>query len=140
MDLIERAESIFSRLNAVGFDALSVPEQHFVAVWALEADVNNGGFDQYFFNSSGDFAFVVVEALRAIGADRAAAIVQEAVDVFGPAGPARDHSARQEALDAAGALAQARLEELDERFYAYPDDIGGLLAAYVERHGLADVP
>jgi hypothetical protein len=52
MDLVERAEGIRWRLDDVGFDALSVPEKHFVAIWDLEVDVNNGGFHQYALNSS----------------------------------------------------------------------------------------
>ena len=36
----------------------------------LEAEINNGGFDQYFFNSAGDKAAEAINALEAIGANK----------------------------------------------------------------------
>ncbi|MEJ2420051.1 MAG: DUF4375 domain-containing protein [Exilibacterium sp.] len=36
--------------------------------YALEAEVNNGGFDQLFYNSAGDIAFYTAKALDSIGA------------------------------------------------------------------------
>jgi hypothetical protein len=37
----------------VGFWRLTIPEQHYLAVTMLDAEVNNGGHGQYFLNSSG---------------------------------------------------------------------------------------
>jgi hypothetical protein len=68
-------------LSRAGFASLSPAEQAFVLIWDLEADVNNGGFNQYFFNSDFDPG-VVPHALRAIGADRAARIVERALALF----------------------------------------------------------
>jgi hypothetical protein len=62
----------------------------FVCVWELEADVNNGGFDQYYFNSSGDLAGDAVESLNAIGAKNTADVVRQANALFGAGGPAVD--------------------------------------------------
>ena len=39
-----------------GANALRFEEIVGVGVWLLEAEVNNGGFDQYYFNSAGDLA------------------------------------------------------------------------------------
>jgi hypothetical protein len=39
---------------------------------AIEADVNNGGFHQFFFNSAGDRVVQDIAALRLIGANKAA--------------------------------------------------------------------
>ena len=72
---------------------MSEPERVFVAVWTLEADVNNGGFDQYYVNSSGDYAWFAPQALRAVGAEKTAEIVEQANTAFGP-GDRRGAAAR----------------------------------------------
>src|SRR3990172_11679714 len=38
--------------------------------WLLEAEVNNGGFNQYFWNSPGRFAQAALQGLRRLGAAR----------------------------------------------------------------------
>ncbi len=37
-------------------------------IWLLEGEVNNGGFNQFYFNSSGQFSELVPDALKRIGA------------------------------------------------------------------------
>jgi len=103
------------------------------ALWALEAEVNNGGFDQFFFNSAGDLAFYAPEALRSIGANRMAALAEEANSVFGPGGPPRDWETRRAQVRQFSDEVQERLDRLDSQFYEYPDDIRKLLQAYLEK-------
>src|SRR5262245_7488203 len=78
--LLRLAESD-AQLWQVDYYALTPAERVFRAVWELEAQVNNGGFHQYFFNASGRLAFKVVDALRAIGAAQMATIVEQAIEV-----------------------------------------------------------
>jgi hypothetical protein len=58
---------------------MTVEEMTVLAIQALEREVNNGGFDQFFFNSSHEFAPTIVEALSRIGCTETAKIVQEAL-------------------------------------------------------------
>jgi hypothetical protein len=51
---IAMSDLVFARHNAVGFAAMSQAEQTAYCVDCLEREVNNGGFDQFFANSSGD--------------------------------------------------------------------------------------
>lgn len=111
------------------FSALSASEQVFMLVWELEAEVNGGGFNQFFSNSAGDRAGAAAAALRAIGADRTAAIVDEATSMF-PDGPPADRSAREEVLAELDPDVDL-FESLDEAFSAYPDDLSGLLHSFV---------
>ena len=55
-DLFKVSDSVFDRYGKLGYEKLTWPEKVFVCVWGLEGEVNNGGFDQYYFNSSGDHA------------------------------------------------------------------------------------
>ena len=82
--LIRLAESPKARFWRLEYGALSVPERIFRAVWELEAQVNNGGFHQYFWNSSGSLVPDVVNALRAIGAAQMASVVERAIDALRP--------------------------------------------------------
>jgi len=105
-------------------------ERVFICIWQLEAEVNNGGFAQYYTNSSGDLAADAPEALEAAGAAHTASIVRTANAVF-PGGPPRDRDAREDAFDA---IADDAFEQLDDRFVAYEDDLSSLLYAYVQAH------
>src|SRR5262245_13906798 len=49
------------------------PEESFVlAIEGLEREVNNGGYAQFFYNSSGEFTSTIVAALRAIDCPKTA--------------------------------------------------------------------
>lgn len=56
MDIESLTDAALEKLWDQGFGVLDQREQLLVTIWGLEADVNNGGFDQYYFNSYGDFA------------------------------------------------------------------------------------
>lgn len=67
-------------------------------VGSLEAEVNNGGFDQFFFNSLSDRTPEIIQALELIGASRTADIVKRAAAKF-PAGmPPSEWAKRQDLL------------------------------------------
>ena len=127
------------RFWRVDFDDLSRAEQVFRVIWELEAEVNNGGFHQYFSNSSGDTAFAVVDALKAVGAHHAARIAADANGVFPRSAPPRDRTQRQHLLDSLGPEQRTLLESLDEEFYRYPDNLTELLYGYVKRNS-TDIP
>ena len=64
--------------------ALSNGRQAIFATWGLEAEVNNGGFNQYFFNSfsSGQYAEEARDGFRLIGAEKHANLTQRAIDTY----------------------------------------------------------
>lgn len=51
-------------------------------IWALEAEVNNGGYNQFYFNSSGQFYKHLPEALKLVGANKFADLTKRANDTF----------------------------------------------------------
>src|SRR5690349_10093080 len=132
--LLMLAESPSARFWRVDFDALSAPERVFRAVWELEAEVNNGGFHQYFFNSSGQFAPFALGALRAVGASQTAGMLQRAISVIGTDVQWSNDAARQERLVALPDAAVAELDDLDRAFLGYPDNLTALLYNYVCAH------
>ena len=130
MNLSEAFEEACSRLAGNTFEALSQRDQILVTIWGLEADVNNGGFDQYYFNGSSNQAWFAPTALRTIGAHNMASIAERANAMFGEAGPSLDRVERQSALSEITDAVEGAWENLDREFYAYPDDIAALLASH----------
>jgi len=51
-------------------------------IWALEAEVNNGGYNQFYFNPSGQFYKHLPEALRLVGANKFADLTERANKTF----------------------------------------------------------
>lgn len=133
-DLFKVSERVFNRYGKLGYDTLAQPEKVFVCVWGLEGEVNNGGFDQYYFNSSGDHALDAVASLEAIGARHTANLVRQANALFGDAGPSPDRFTRQKQLDTLGDAKTKKMNEIEQAFFKYEDKLGQLLEAYVSKN------
>ena len=115
--------------------SLSPAQKTFKVVWELEAEVNNGGFAQYFSNSSGRDAPRAEAALRAIGADNCADLVAEAIGtVDGDGLNWANDARRQSRIDSLAANAGDLLNALDEKFYEYPDPLSELLTNFVAHY------
>ena len=137
VDLDSEFDRACSALDESNFENLSERDRILVTIWGLEADVNNGGFDQFYFNSSGNQAFFAPAALEKIGATLVSAIVREANSYFGPSGPPSDRDARSSKLEELTKGQEDLFDDLDRRFYEYPDDISALLVAYLEANTLS---
>src|SRR5450432_3253874 len=59
--------------------AITAEERVVLAVEALEREVNNGGFHQFFTNASCEYVPAIVDFLHAIGATTAAELAAEAI-------------------------------------------------------------
>jgi hypothetical protein len=58
------------------------PRQAIYMIWVLEAEVNNGGYNQFYFNSSGQFYKHLPEVLTLVGAYKFADLTKRANDTF----------------------------------------------------------
>ncbi len=116
------------------FENLNEAEKTFLYVEILEAEINNGGFDQYFFNSSGDYSIETLEALKKIRAFKTAKIVEEAFKEF-PENPIpKNNEKRRELLENINDNTSEKWNELEDKFYLYEENIGGLLLEYVKKN------
>lgn len=98
-----QADPAFDRLARAGegnLGQLSVRDQTVITVWALIGEVGNGGLSQFYYNSSGDWAFETVDALQRIGATEAAEIVRMTNSDFPPGGPSADFEIRHRQIEA----------------------------------------
>jgi hypothetical protein len=124
-------DKIQAKEGSSGFEALAPAEQVFFCVWTVEAEINNGGFHQFYSNSSGDIAGRAPNAFLAIGAIHTASILEEANAIFGPEGPPTDRETRNRIIDKFDDSLLERLEEFDSAFLEYRDNLSELLAAYL---------
>lgn len=132
--IITLSERMTVKIQQRGYDSLTEAEKTFNVVYWLEAEVNNGGFDQYFFNSAGDYAQDTVTALQRIGAHHTSEILLAAMGLFPGSTPSQDHCKRQEQLLSLREQDGVAMQGLDQEFYAYTDPIGSLLIEYVRQH------
>ena len=115
-------------------DQLTEPQKNFYFNQNLEREINNGGFNQYFYNSSGDFAHETITSLRAIGAGKTAGILQKAIDQFPGSVVPKDRVKRQEVLEKIEDKANEVWEQLDQAFYKYEDNLNDLNIEYVKQN------
>jgi hypothetical protein len=125
---------VLRKLGEGALDTLSHPEQVIACLTEVEMEVNNGGFDQYYWNSPGEHAIQTVAALKELGAQHTAGLVAEANAVFGPADPDPDRGRRWDQMKKLPPSARDKWGELDGIFYEYRDNLSALAAAYIRRH------
>lgn len=132
--LIALSESERTSFGKADFFQQPLPQKVFSAVWAVESEVNNGGFAQYFQNSSVETAWFVVDALNRIGAPQTAAICQRAIAAAFPDGIPEDPEAAASAVSQMPPTTADELDRLDAEFMAYPHSLTDLLFAFVVAH------
>lgn len=125
-----------------GFNALSEAEKLYYATMLLRNEVGNGGFDQYFFNSSGSSYLYAEKGLIEIGATQTLELLRQAKNIVFPTAPVpTDTETRRNLLpsfDPDGPVPEwsTKLDHLDQRFYADPDGLTHRLEAFARKHGL----
>lgn len=129
--VFEFVEPVIEKLEKSGSGSLSDLETIILSVWLLEADVNNGGFNQYFWNSSGDFANQVVTSLHKIEAVETADIVKAALANFPRSTPPTNRDERQNILETLEESGTLKLDSLDAEFYECPCDLIELMYQYI---------
>lgn len=113
---------------------LSTQERFVLAVEALEREVNNGGYSQFFVNSSNEFVDVIVGALHAIGCPKVAGITQAAIAALGVVGeltPEKAESRASAAIVGENQQLHDALESCDTQFYANDEPIADRLFEWI---------
>jgi hypothetical protein len=122
-------EGIRQKLKRHGGQAPTDEERIVLAVEALEREVNNGGYDQFFTNSS-QFVPTIVDSLQRIGCKRTAMITQRAIRGLGIS------DLIAEAIDTAMASDDeqrlAKLNRCDEAYYKGAEPIAEGLFAFIK--------
>lgn len=112
-------------------DNLNASQRVVLIVENLEREINNGGFHQFYYNSSGNFASETVEALKVIGAKRAAQVVQKANSEFPNGKVPKDWDLRDKILSEIALKASENWNELDAKFYRPNKNTGEMEIEYL---------
>jgi hypothetical protein len=122
-----------TKAEARGPQSLSQEERTVLAIEALEREVNNGGYEQFFLNSSNEYAADVVSALEAIGCPKNAAIARRAITALGLAGPPTP-ARLEEALENGGDELSDTLRSFNDDYYSCDEPIADRLFEFVRAH------
>ena len=112
-------------------EKLNASQQTFLFVGNLEREINNGGFNQFYFNSSGDYSQETVSALLDIGAKKTAEIVKKANSEFKNGIVPKDREQRQNEHELIEEKADDKWDKCDSEFYEYQEDLTELLIEFV---------
>jgi Domain of unknown function (DUF4375) len=123
--------------SPAGFDALSDGEKLYYALTLFENEVNNGGFHQFFFNSSGSYYGLIETALVTFDEPNTLELLHQAKQiVFPDVDVPADLGIRRNLLPAPTPDLMNKLDELDQRFYRTPSDLGAKLQSFAREKGL----
>jgi hypothetical protein len=119
--------ALLKKQERLGLDRLSEEERIVLDVEALEREVNNGGYHQFFLNVP-ESARLIVRALSRIHCPIAGGITNRAIELLGIAGPVTKESVRQALsvdpdcltpLHACDVEYYRRYEPIEERLFAF---------------------
>ena len=100
----------------------------------MNSQVINGGFNQYFTNSAGDFWQEARTGLEQIDAKKSHIILVEVLSFFGPDGPKGEQGDRVLAMSQWSADKTKRLAVLEKLYYADSPTLNRKLAEWVISH------
>ena len=135
-DVYELWINLSNRSEARGPASLSEPETAVLAVLTFEAEVNNGGFDQFFLNSSGALAHEALAGLHEVGLRSYASLLERAIALFPKNRVPKDESERDATVFAFPESSENVLEALDREFFALGGSLGEEVAAFARQAGL----
>jgi Domain of unknown function (DUF4375) len=117
-------------------EPLSLEERYVCAIEALEREVNNGGYDQFFLNSSNEYVGIIVAALESIGCPHTARVTRDAIEHLGSQGdltPENASGAAKACEDEEGRA--SRLSGCDQRYFeGIEEPISDRLFSWIERN------
>jgi hypothetical protein len=138
LSLIQRVHN-----SPEGFAALSESEKLFYALSRFRNEINNGGFEQFFRNSSGSYYRDIESGLTLLDESQNLELLRHAKQIVFPIVPVpADTETRRRLLpeysDPSGEEAEwvKKLDQLDRRFYSSPDTLSPKLKAFARERGL----
>ena len=123
-----------------GFDTLSDAEKLYYALTLFRNEINNGGFHQFFFNSSGSYYDLIENGLVNFDGRQTLELLRQAKQiVFPEIAIPPDTKTRRHLMPPTPDLMNT-LDELDQQFYRSPDLLSAKLEAFAREQGLVSSP
>ena len=132
--LNELVVSLGLHYDLAAFDDMNPAEQALAGTWELANEVYNGGFMQYFHNSSGEHAKPMIEVLRSIDAHQAAGVLESAFVLVGPGTRWGDEPNFLKAVKLIPDDVRRQVDELERMLYDELDNLHLLVFRYLSKH------
>ncbi len=120
--LAETTRDPWEIINGKGWTALTPAERHICAIKSLDNEIHNGGFAQYYFNSSGDHWADALAGLDSIGAVKHRELVLLTLKRFPDAAPADEGSIRSGQLSKIVRKQEDPFNEQDSAWYKLKEE------------------
>ncbi len=122
------------------FSKANSKQQHLFAAHWCQSEIRNGGFHQFFWNSTGILAPEAALAFRAIGMPNTAALIEKAMLFFGSVYP-RDRDKRITVLDdhaTRNPLNADPFYEMDDEFFKFLGEESGGFERAADRYAVLE--
>ena len=132
-EIIMEIDEHLNKISNYGRDLskLNSSQQLVLIIGNLVREINNGGFNQFYFNSSGAHAQITLDYLRKIKAIRTSSLVEKANREWPENKVPYDQKERQSILATIEDKAEHIWEDCDQQFYKCEDDLERLLVDFV---------
>ena len=126
-------QALGQKAAQIGVENLTEEERIVLAIEALEREVSNGGYDQFFINSSKEYASIIVAALNRIGCSEAAAITRDAICALRIDGKITVE-AIDRVMDEEDEQREDRFNEYDDRYYEIAGGVADQLLRFIKNN------
>jgi rubredoxin len=124
---------LLDKEERAGLGSFTAGERSIYVIQAMTREVNNGGFDQFFYNSSGRQASDLLPALEAIGSVEFLGIAKKAIDRLGSISNLSDAS-RAKRLCELEKVPGFTWQDLDDEFYGCEEQLEPLCLRFIRQH------
>ena len=124
-------ERIWEQEKNGGWESLNEEQQMYIAVFWLDAEVNNGGHSQYFFNSAGGNWRLALDGLKAMQFKERVEIFEGVLSLFGNQKPFTDRVKRQDQLATVYSNHEDAFDKFDSAYYKASENIEVLSTRFV---------
>jgi hypothetical protein len=126
---------LLQRLRLKPGQGFSQAERDLRLAMTLHGEVSNGGFHSFFWDSSGDQALEIHEALKRIGATSILPLYEKALAAFPDGKPAKNHITRNDQIDALGEEGQFEyFRPLSSEYHQKATEFHRDCAAFIRKH------
>ena len=125
---------LLDKAERKGLQAFSQPERYVYAVEGMVREVNNGGWNQFFFNSPGALAFDLAPALEAVGSKKNLSIAQRALKIFGKPASLSEHDRSKQLAKVTRDGGNNPWDALEGEFYENPEDLEAMIIEFIARN------
>lgn len=116
-----------------GWQNLNDTERRLIAVDAMNGEVLDGGFKEYFSDSLGGDAEVALAGLKDMGANGTAEILEGAMAAFPGKEPPTDYNQRNAVMEKIATTAEPVWQKCDDAFYERKEDLDALELAFAKK-------